>query len=98
MKPQRQAAQQVRREANELLNKELHLFAEQQDALLVELAKRHDKKPEHLRAILTHSSSFRKKRGPTLQNALLHAKAKEVNSGKRLQSVCLRVKEADRHL
>lgn len=81
LKAQYNAAQQVRREANELLNNELHEFAKQQDELLVELAKRHNKKPEKLRAILTHSPSFKKKHAPTLQNALLHAKAMEVNSG-----------------
>lgn len=73
---------QKAREKNLALADDLVRLNRDRDEMIVELAKRHDKKPEGLRAILSHGSTFKTHRQPNLQNALIHAKGLEVNEGK----------------
>ena len=57
------------------------LQASQEEAIK-ELSKRHGKKVEYVRRMVLGTSLYKKPRRPGLQNALISAKAKELNEGK----------------
>jgi hypothetical protein len=68
-------------EKNALLTTDLEVLLITQHEELVALAKKHAVKVEYLQNLVKQSSHFKKKRGVTLQNALLHHKAMEINTG-----------------
>lgn len=80
---------QQAREKNEAFTHDLVQLSRQTNTLVEEMAKRHGKKPSAVRHILTHGSAFKKRRAPNLQNALVHAKALELNEGTRAVFYCL---------
>jgi hypothetical protein len=69
------------KEKNALLITDLEVLLLTQHKELEDLANKHAVKIEYVQNLITHSSHFKKKRGVTLQNALLHHKAVEVNAG-----------------
>jgi hypothetical protein len=68
-------------EKNALLTTDLETLLGTQHEELIALAKKHATKVEYLEKLVKQSPHFKKKRGVNLQNALLHHKAVEVNSG-----------------
>lgn len=82
------ATRQISRDAGKARKKELmrdldaHLL--DFDVGLVDIAHRHKRSVKYIKHLLKTSSAFKKKRAPTLQNALLHYKSVEVNQGGRL--------------
>lgn len=46
-----------------------------------EIAKRFGRKPDHIHRLIHSASNFKQSRTPNLFNALVHKKAKEINSG-----------------
>ena len=68
-------------EKNALMTTDLEALIITQNNELEDLAKKHAVKVEHLQNLIKQSSHFKKKRGVSLQNALLHHKAVEVNAG-----------------
>jgi hypothetical protein len=69
------------KEKNSLLTTDLEALLTTQHKELEDLAKKHAVKVEYLQNLVNQSSHFKRKRGVTLQNALLHHKAVEVNTG-----------------
>lgn len=68
-------------EKNALLTTDLEALLSTQHEELVALSIKHAVKVEYLQNLVKQSSHFKKKRGVTLQNALLHHKAVEINTG-----------------
>jgi len=68
-------------EKNSLLITDLETLLITQHEELVTLAKKHAVNVEYLQKLVQQSSHFKKKRGVCLQNAMLHHKAVEINSG-----------------
>lgn len=48
---------------------------------LEDLARKHSVKVDYLQKLITNAPTFKKKRAPTLHNAMVHAKAMEINDG-----------------
>ena len=69
------------KEKNSSLTTDLEALLITQHEELEDLAKKHSVKVEYLQNLVNQSSHFKRKRGVTLQNALLHHKAVEVNTG-----------------
>lgn len=69
------------KEKNALLTTDLELLLITQHKELINLMKKHAMKFEYLQKLVTQSSHFKKKHGVSLQNALLHHKAIEINTG-----------------
>lgn len=68
-------------EKNSLLITDLEMLLITHHEELVTLAKKHAVNVEYLQKLIQQSSHFKKKRGVSLQNALLHHKAVEINTG-----------------
>ena len=68
-------------EKNSLLITDLETLLITHHEELVTLAKKHVVNIEYLQKLVQQSSHFKKKRGVSLQNALLHHKAVEINTG-----------------
>ncbi|KAF6742159.1 hypothetical protein DFP72DRAFT_860966 [Ephemerocybe angulata] len=68
------------RKAAELLKAALDNLQEQQKLALEKIAEEHGRKFEHVETMFKRASLYSKKRRPNLQNALIHAKAKELNT------------------
>jgi hypothetical protein len=68
-------------EKNTLLTTDLEALLITQYKELEDLAKKHAVKVDYIQNLINQSSHFKRKRGVTLQNALLHHKAVEVNTG-----------------
>ncbi|KAF8054770.1 hypothetical protein FPV67DRAFT_1681830 [Lyophyllum atratum] len=60
-------------------NEDVAAFHALREETVEELAKKHSFKPAYVRKALTHASSFKATREPSLQNALVHHKMLEVN-------------------
>jgi molecular chaperone GrpE (heat shock protein) len=72
---------QVKKDANQALAADIENFMVKREEEIQDLAKTHSRKPEYIRDLLDHTSHYKKARPPTLQNALAHHKAIEVNEG-----------------
>lgn len=66
----------------ELLTADVDALLLQHTANIELLATAHDVLPEHISKLISTASRYKPSRAPTLQNAMLHAKAQEVNDGK----------------
>jgi len=64
------------------LDDDIKRFTEEQHAKLEEIARTHNIKVEKVKDLVGVSTHYKKSRKPTLHNAILHAKAMEVNQGK----------------
>jgi hypothetical protein len=54
-----------------------------------ELATQHNVTFQHIQKLIDNTSHYRKPRAPSLSNALVHMKAKELNEGTRTPSFCI---------
>ncbi|KIJ58441.1 hypothetical protein HYDPIDRAFT_102650 [Hydnomerulius pinastri MD-312] len=68
----------------ELLANALKSFQEDNKAKIDAIARAHDVTEKYVKDLLGYQMNYHSTRKPTLKNALLHAKAKEVNGGKLL--------------
>lgn len=80
------ASLKIRRDADEAeqkaMNAELTVLLTKHRLELTELAGRHGKKVEYIDKLIGTSKHYKTKRGVNIENAKLHAKATEINSGK----------------
>jgi hypothetical protein len=64
------------------LQMDIDAFSVERDERIEALAKKHSRKPSYIRRLLTNETHYSKSRAPTLWNALIHHKTKEVNECK----------------
>jgi hypothetical protein len=87
-----QASRELSRKNNlakrELLENALKVFQEDNKTKLEALAHAHGVTDKYLKDLLGYQVNYHSTRKPTLQNALLHAKAKEVNQSKCFSPFC----------
>jgi hypothetical protein len=70
----------INKEKGDMLHEDYNLFFEKQDKWINEIAKKHSKKPEYVCCILLCAPQG-SQQAPSLYNALIHAKGKELNKG-----------------
>jgi hypothetical protein len=63
------------------LQQDINAFNTERDNRILELARKHSKKPSYIRTLITSATHYKKKRAPSLRNALVHHKSLEVNEG-----------------
>ena len=72
---------QKSRKALDDLKEGINTFLENEKAAIAELAIKHGRKQEYVEKLVKGTYLYGKKCSPSLYNALLHAKAKELNEG-----------------
>jgi hypothetical protein len=81
-KASRAIAREQKKANAKRLDDDIKQFTEDQHAKLEEIAKTHNVKVEKVKDLVGASTHYKKSRKPTLHNAIVHAKAMEVNQGK----------------
>ena len=84
VKQARKIVMEQKREANKQLQKAVTLFIEEQNAKMEEIAKAHNVKVKRVESLVVSQTQYRSTRKAQLYNALVSAKAREVNAGKYL--------------
>ena len=84
VKQARKIVMEQKREANKQLQKAVTLFIEEQNAKMEEIAKAHNVKVKRVESLVISQTQYRSTRKAQLYNALVSAKAREVNAGKYL--------------
>lgn len=82
LKATKEATRLVNAAAKKAFTADMDAFLVNRDAEITNLAIKYGKKADKVKSLLLHSSHFKQKRAPSLQNALVKAKGKEINSGK----------------
>jgi len=77
----RDARRKVLQSNSEAFRDDVLLFQQDREAKIQDLAKKHCKTAKGVRTVLTSATHYKQPRAPTLQNALVHHKTEEVNSG-----------------
>jgi hypothetical protein len=78
----RDKKRQLNRTNAAALKEDIDTFFAERDERIAELAKKHSRKPSYIRLLLTNATHYTNPRAPTLKNALVHHKTKEVNESK----------------
>ena len=81
-KASRATAREQKKANTKRLDDDIKQFTKEQHAKLEEIAHTHNVKVEKVKDLVGASIHYKKSRKPTLHNAILHAKAIEVNQGK----------------
>ena len=87
----RQIAAEQRSGRREALQADIKMYLEEQARKLDAIAAAHGVTVKYLNNIVTSKTHYHTTRKPHLMNALMHAKAKEVNAGKGLSSLSLKI-------
>jgi hypothetical protein len=80
-KASRNIARQHRRLNAEKLDSDIKAAVEAQQVKIVEIAKNHNVTVDRVKDLIGSHTHYHKSRKPALHNAILHAKAEEVNKG-----------------
>jgi predicted XRE-type DNA-binding protein len=80
-KASREIARRQRKLNTEKLNTDIKAFVEAEQLKIAEIAKAHNVTTDKVKDLVGTHTHYRKARKPALHNAILHAKAAEVNKG-----------------
>ena len=80
-KNSRKIAREQRQNSDERLRNAIKEFVAEQDAKIEAIAKEHNVQPKRIRALVVGATHYQSNRSVQLYNALLSAKAQEVNTG-----------------
>jgi hypothetical protein len=81
-KASRKIAHEQKAIAAKKLDDAIKIFTQDQHARIEELAKAHNVKAEKIKDLVGVYTHYKKSRKPNLWNAIVHAKATEINQGK----------------
>ena len=82
VKKARKITREQNQEANERLRNAVTMFVVDQNAKISEIAKAHNIKEKRVQSLVVNQTQYRSTRKTQLYNALISAKAREVNAGK----------------
>ena len=80
-KNSRKIAREQKQNSDERLRNAIKEFVADQDAKIEAIAKEHNVQPKQVRALMVGAAHYQSNRSVQLYNALLSAKAQEVNTG-----------------
>jgi hypothetical protein len=81
-KASRKIKRDQQKDATKLLHDGISEYLDEQRVKVEALARTHNVTPKHINDIIGVRTNYHKSRKPRLMNALIHAKAKELNTGK----------------